>query len=160
MQNCLVHNYPTLLSKMSTRVALNFRGILQKNIAGIPAFLHLHVNMDHVTTRQHGFMDCTIFVDCFKRNTNDGYWWCYVSYYALACTIKKLREELSRALIEANKDSNDINEERIGSFNELVKEMTSKTQDVKAFAFKTKAMVLIVLLLSFISSYLVSVILL
>ncbi|XP_065629288.1 probable galacturonosyltransferase 15 isoform X2 [Quercus suber] len=69
-----------------------------------------------------------------------------------------LREELSRALVEANKEGNNINEEGIGSFNELVKEMTSKRQDVKAFAFKTKAMVLIFLLLSFISSYLVSVI--
>ena len=46
---------------------------------------------------------------------------------------------------------NIINEEGIGSFNELVKEMTSKRQNVKAFAFKTKAMVLIFQLLSFIS---------
>ena len=59
----------------------------------------------------------------------------------------------------ANKEGNNINEEGIGSFNELVKEMTSKTQNVKAFDFKTKAMVLIFQLLSFISSYLVSIIL-
>ena len=84
--------------------------------------------MDHVTTRQHGFMDRTIFVDCFKRSNDDDYWWCYVSYYALACTIKKLREELSRALVE---------------------EMTSKRQDVKAFAFKTKAMMVLIFQLVF-----------
>ena len=84
--------------------------------------------MDHVTTRQHGFMDRTIFVDCFKRSNDDDYWWCYVSYYGLACTIKKLREELSRALVE---------------------EMTSKRQDVKAFAFKTKAMMVLTFQLVF-----------
>ena len=84
--------------------------------------------MDHVTTRQHGFMDRTIFVDCFKRSNDDDYWWCYVSYYGLACTIKKLREELSRALVE---------------------EMTSKRQDVKAFAFKTKAMMVLIFQLVF-----------
>ena len=84
--------------------------------------------MDHVTTRQHGFMDRTIFVDCFKRSNDDDYWWCYVSYYGLACTIKKLREQLSRALVE---------------------EMTSKRQDVKAFAFKTKAMMVLIFQLVF-----------
>ena len=84
--------------------------------------------MDHVTTRQHGFMDRTIFVDCFKRSNDDDYWWCYVSYYGLACTIKKLREELSRALVE---------------------EMTSKRPDVKAFAFKTKAMMVLIFQLVF-----------
>ena len=84
--------------------------------------------MDHVTTRQHGFMDRTIFVDCFKRSNDDDYWWCYFSYYGLACTIKKLREELSRALVE---------------------EMTSKRQDVKAFAFKTKAMMVLIFQLVF-----------
>lgn len=51
--------------------------------------------------------------------------------------MKKLRDELTRALMEAN--DGDVNE-GAGSFNELVKEMTSK-QDLKAFAFKTKAMV-------------------
>ncbi|KAG4924031.1 probable galacturonosyltransferase 15 [Glycine soja] len=51
-------------------------------------------------------------------------------------TSLELRDELTRALIEAN-DGN-VNE-GAGSFNELVKEMTSK-QDLKAFAFKTKAM--------------------
>ncbi|KAJ1441427.1 Nucleotide-diphospho-sugar transferase [Sesbania bispinosa] len=53
-----------------------------------------------------------------------------------ADTSLKLRDELTRALMEAN-DGN-VNE-GAGSFNELVKEMTSK-QDLKAFAFKTKAM--------------------
>ncbi|KAK7316712.1 hypothetical protein RJT34_00380 [Clitoria ternatea] len=51
-------------------------------------------------------------------------------------TSLELRDELTRALLEAN-DGND--NEGAGSFNELVKEMTSK-QDLKAFAFKTKAM--------------------
>lgn len=63
----------------------------------------------------------------------------FVSYCGHACTIQKLREELTRALVEA-KDGN-IYEEGIASFNELVREMTSKRQDVKAFALKTKAMV-------------------
>ncbi|KAL0002210.1 hypothetical protein SO802_015991 [Lithocarpus litseifolius] len=63
-------------------------------------------------------------------------------FFSGADTSLKLREELSRALVEANKEGNNINEEGIGSFNELVKEMTSKRQDVKAFAFKTKAMLL------------------
>ncbi|XP_061369852.1 probable galacturonosyltransferase 15 [Gastrolobium bilobum] len=49
----------------------------------------------------------------------------------------KLKDELTRALIEAN-DGN-FNERGAESFNELVKVLTSK-QDLKAFAFKTKAM--------------------
>lgn len=52
-------------------------------------------------------------------------------------SMKELRNELTRALIEAS-DGN-VND-GAGSFNELVKEMTAK-QDLKAFAFKTKAMV-------------------
>lgn len=64
---------------------------------------------------------------------------CLLSYCGDACTIKKLREELSRALVEAKEG--DINEEGIESFNELVKDMTSKREDIKSFAFKTKAMV-------------------
>lgn len=51
--------------------------------------------------------------------------------------MKKLRDELTRALIEAN--AGNVNE-GADSFNELVKDMTSR-QDLKAFAFKTKAMV-------------------
>ncbi|KAF7833531.1 putative galacturonosyltransferase 15 [Senna tora] len=51
----------------------------------------------------------------------------------------KLRDELIRALIEA-KDGNNVNEEGAESFNQLVNEVTSKGQDLKAFAFKTKAM--------------------
>lgn len=53
--------------------------------------------------------------------------------------MKKLRDELTRALMEAN-DGNVNDNEGAGSFNELVKEMVLK-QDLKAFAFKTKAMV-------------------
>lgn len=52
-------------------------------------------------------------------------------------SLKELRDELTRALVEAN-DGN-VNE-GAGSFNELVKEMTSN-QDLKAFAFKTKSVV-------------------
>ena len=52
--------------------------------------------------------------------------------------MKKLRDELTRALIEAN-DGN-ANEGGAMSFNELVKVLALK-QDLKAFAFKTKAMV-------------------
>ncbi|PON69417.1 Galacturonosyltransferase [Parasponia andersonii] len=50
----------------------------------------------------------------------------------------KLRDELTRALLEA-KEVNLHNEEGIESFDELVREMTSKSQDIKTFAFKTKA---------------------
>ncbi|XP_035549337.1 probable galacturonosyltransferase 15 isoform X2 [Juglans regia] len=51
-----------------------------------------------------------------------------------------LREELTGALVEAT--TGNVNEEQIESFNELVKDMTSKGHDIKAFAFKTKAMLL------------------
>ncbi|KAK8497808.1 hypothetical protein V6N13_076488 [Hibiscus sabdariffa] len=57
---------------------------------------------------------------------------------------QKLREELTRALTEV-KDGNIVEGDTEGSletFNELVKEITSKQQDIKAFAFKTKAMLL------------------
>ncbi|KAK9011499.1 hypothetical protein V6N11_044347 [Hibiscus sabdariffa] len=57
---------------------------------------------------------------------------------------QKLREELTRALMEV-KDGNIVEGDTEGSletFNELVKEITSKQQDIKAFAFKTKAMLL------------------
>lgn len=53
--------------------------------------------------------------------------------------VKKLRDELSRALVEANGE--DVNEGAAESFNELVNEIVSKGQDLRAFAFKTKAMV-------------------
>lgn len=56
----------------------------------------------------------------------------------------QLREELMRALMEANNDD-EVRNGLVGvspeSFNDLVKDMTSKRQDIKAFAFKTKAMV-------------------
>ncbi|CAN6571215.1 unnamed protein product [Malus baccata var. baccata] len=51
-----------------------------------------------------------------------------------------LREELARALLEAKDGNLKNNEQGIESFNQLVQEMTLKQQDVKAFAFKTKAM--------------------
>lgn len=55
---------------------------------------------------------------------------------------QKLREELTRALLEAKDGNIDDNEGGgIESFNQLVQEMTLKQQDVKAFAFRTKAMV-------------------
>lgn len=55
--------------------------------------------------------------------------------------IMKLREELERALLEAKDGNLDNNEQGIESFNQLVQEMRLKQQDVKTFAFKTKAMV-------------------
>lgn len=65
---------------------------------------------------------------------------------------KKLREELTRALLEAtgSDDSGGIrtveasnsNYEPPVSFKDLVKDMTLNKQDIKAFAFKTKAMVI------------------
>ncbi|KAG4402839.1 hypothetical protein AAZX31_02G270500 [Glycine max] len=56
--------------------------------------------------------------------------------------MKKLRDELTRALIEAKVIDGNANEGgAIMSFNELVKVLASK-QDLKAFAFKTKAMLL------------------
>lgn len=66
-----------------------------------------------------------------------------VLYCVDACTLKRLREELTRALIEAKDGSTREGgiEGSLEPFNELVKEMTSKRQDIKAFAFKTKAMV-------------------
>lgn len=69
------------------------------------------------------------------------YYWLSMCYCGDAFTIKKLREELSRSLVEAKEG--DINEEgiEIESFDKLVKDMTSKREDIKAFAFKTKAMV-------------------
>lgn len=55
--------------------------------------------------------------------------------------MKKLRDELTRALIEAKVIDGNANEGgAIMSFNELVKVLALK-QDLKAFAFKTKAMV-------------------
>lgn len=63
--------------------------------------------------------------------------WCGV-------TVMQLREELERALEEVN--NNDEIGERIAeaspeSFTDLVKDMVLNRQDIKAFAFKTKAMV-------------------
>lgn len=63
---------------------------------------------------------------------------------------KKLREELTRALLEATVSDNGggigtvegANSEPV-SFKELVKDMTLNRHDIKAFAFKTKAMVIL-----------------
>ncbi|KAI9114630.1 hypothetical protein K1719_014328 [Acacia pycnantha] len=51
----------------------------------------------------------------------------------------KLRDELTRVLLEAKDDN--VNEGGVESFNDLVNEMVSKgqEQDLRAFAFKTKA---------------------
>ncbi|XP_039053560.1 probable galacturonosyltransferase 15 isoform X2 [Hibiscus syriacus] len=57
---------------------------------------------------------------------------------------QKPREELTRALMEL-KDGNIVEggtEDALVTFNELVKEMTFKQQDIKDFAFKTKTMLL------------------
>lgn len=62
-------------------------------------------------------------------------------------TVKKLREELMLALVEATSDGEngkggiESSTSLPSSFNDLVKDMTSSGQDIKAFAFKTKAMV-------------------
>lgn len=60
---------------------------------------------------------------------------------------KKVREELTMALVEAREggliDNGVDGSMPMESFNELVREMTSKRQDLKAFAFRTKAMVII-----------------
>ncbi|KAH0654587.1 hypothetical protein KY289_032265 [Solanum tuberosum] len=58
----------------------------------------------------------------------------------------RLREELMRALLEATNDGDNGIERSStslpSSFNDLVKDMTSNGQDIKAFAFKTKAMIM------------------
>ncbi|GLT34187.1 hypothetical protein SLA2020_087150 [Shorea laevis] len=61
-----------------------------------------------------------------------------------ADTSQKLTEELMQALVEA-RDADSYGGRLEGSFlsfEELVEEMMSKRQDIKAFAFKTKAMLL------------------
>ncbi|XP_044502257.1 probable galacturonosyltransferase 15 [Mangifera indica] len=75
---------------------------------------------------------CSSSLDCIGRRLFSG-----------SDTSLGLREELTRALLEANDGtSNDGVHVPLESFNELVKEMTSKQQDIKAFASKTKAMLL------------------
>ncbi|KAK3042439.1 hypothetical protein RJ639_000163 [Escallonia herrerae] len=54
----------------------------------------------------------------------------------------ELSEELTRALVEANAEEAELEGLPASSFRELVKDMTSNRQDIKAFAFKIKAMVL------------------
>lgn len=56
----------------------------------------------------------------------------------------QLREELERALEEINNDDEvgaRLAEASPESFTDLVKDMVLNRQDIKAFAFKTKAMV-------------------
>ncbi|KAJ8567949.1 hypothetical protein K7X08_020671 [Anisodus acutangulus] len=59
-----------------------------------------------------------------------------------------LREELMRALLEATSDGDngvggiESSTSLPSSFNDLVKDMSSNGQDIKAFAFKTKAMIM------------------
>ncbi|KAL5794651.1 hypothetical protein ACOSP7_003245 [Xanthoceras sorbifolium] len=62
-------------------------------------------------------------------------------------TSLQLKEELARALTEAKdgaifESGGTETEVSFDSFNELVKETTSKRQDIKAFAFNTKALLL------------------
>lgn len=64
--------------------------------------------------------------------------------------LKQLREELTRAMVETTKtdDESEIGDAEDSTllpsaFNDLVQDVTSKRQDIKAFAFKTKAMVII-----------------
>lgn len=77
---------------------------------------------------------CSSSLDCIGRRIFSG-----------SDTSLKLREELARALMEAKDVSGNGGggiQGSLDSFNELVKEMTSTRQDIKAFAFKTKAMLL------------------
>ena len=62
--------------------------------------------------------------------------------------LKKLREELTRALLETSSTDGQIGIREIedptllpASFKDLVKDVTSNKQDIKTLAFKTKAMV-------------------
>ncbi|KAF4373203.1 hypothetical protein G4B88_007216 [Cannabis sativa] len=72
--------------------------------------------------------NCSSTLDCIGRGLFSG-----------SDSSPKLRDELTRALVEA-KEVELHNEDGLESFDELVKEMTSKRQDIKTFAFKTKAM--------------------
>ncbi|THG17674.1 hypothetical protein TEA_014783 [Camellia sinensis var. sinensis] len=59
-------------------------------------------------------------------------------------TYRKLNEELVRAFVEVNNDDKDRVtgiDSSSSSFKDLVKDVTSSNQDIKAFVFKTKAMV-------------------
>lgn len=75
---------------------------------------------------------------------SNGYGSIWSSRFFIACGGAQLREELTRALLEAKeKSTNNVQrmERSLDSFDELVKELTSQRQDIKAFAFTTKAMV-------------------
>lgn len=57
----------------------------------------------------------------------------------------QLREQLTKALLEAN-NGDEVVERKLGvspeSFSDLIKDVISSRQDMKAFAFRTKAMVM------------------
>lgn len=58
-------------------------------------------------------------------------------------SFQKIREELTRALVEETSQDGNGRGQRgsLESFDELVKEMTLKRRDIKAFASVTKKMV-------------------
>lgn len=87
-------------------------------------------------------------------------YWPWSFYRGHDLYTKNLREELAKALVEADVDDKDGGawmESSPASFKDLVEDVTSNKQDMKAFAFKTKAMVnplhhcLCILLLSVLS---------
>ena len=59
------------------------------------------------------------------------------------CLFQKISEELTRALVEeTGQDGNGIGKKgSLESFDELVKEMTLKRRDIRAFASVTKKLV-------------------
>lgn len=63
----------------------------------------------------------------------------------MCCAVVQLREELTRALLEAKEKEGSMNEQgmtsTVDSFEDLVREVMSHKANIKAFAFKTKAMV-------------------
>ncbi|XP_057474762.1 probable galacturonosyltransferase 15 [Actinidia eriantha] len=65
-------------------------------------------------------------------------------FFGKGDSFPNLREELTRALLESNVDEGRGTEidSWPASFNDLVKDISSNKQDIKAFAFKTKAMML------------------
>ncbi|KAF5948335.1 hypothetical protein HYC85_014292 [Camellia sinensis] len=66
------------------------------------------------------------------------------SFWGGSDSSLKLNEELVRAFVEVNNDDKDRVtgiDSSSSSFKDLVKDVTSSNQDIKAFVFKTKAMV-------------------
>ncbi|GMP67775.1 hypothetical protein CsSME_00027649 [Camellia sinensis var. sinensis] len=67
------------------------------------------------------------------------------SFWGGSDSSLKLNEELVRAFVEVNNDDKDRVtgiDSSSSSFKDLVKDVTSSNQDIKAFVFKTKAMML------------------